>query len=209
MSLVRVFVDATVLMSRTQRDWLFHARVVTEGRMFSLQTSEDVLAETLAKLRDKNPHWDGGQITQVRKSVFEVFDNVLDDFPGGLAFPGADEGDTHVHAAAVHAGATMLLTSDSDFLDLRDSDDPRIAYEPIDPDSFFVLLDDAGQAHVREMTQRQINYYSARSKKPELVDKLRRAGCPGFAERVEERIAQNAGPRAVRLLQAARAANAL
>lgn len=205
MSVARVFVDATVLVSRTQRDWLFHARVVTQGGMFSLQTSDDVLNEALARLRDRNPRWDGGVFTQVRRNVFAVFDEVLTDFPGDVDFPGTDDGDVHVHAAALAAESTMLLTSDKGFLELRDTADLGLPYEPIDPDSFFVLLDDSSQRQTKEMVQSQINFWTARGDKPDLAERLRRADCPAFADRVEERIAQIAGPRALRLHQAAKA----
>lgn len=204
MSTARVFVDATVLLSRTQRDWLFHARVVTKGSMFSLQTSEDVLNETLARLRDRNPRWDGGVFSQIRKNVWDVFDEVLTDFRGDVEFPGEDTGGVHVHAAALSADSTMLLTADAGFLKLRELADHRMPYEPLEPDSFFVLLDDSSPRQTLEMVQRQINFRAARDEKPDLANRLRRAQCPLFAERVEERIAQLAGPRALRVFLASR-----
>ncbi len=207
MSVARVFVDATVLFSRTHRDWLLHARVVTAGDVFSIQTSEDVLVEALARLRDNNPRWDGGALTRVRTAVHEVFDEVLTDFPGDVAWPGTDDGDLHVHAAAVHAGSTMLLTSDSGLLALRGLAD-GVPYEPIHPDEFFCLLDDSNERQVQEMTRRQLAHYAARNQPAELADRLRRAQCPHFADRVEERIAQLAGPRAHRrFLQQKRSAS--
>lgn len=190
MSKPRVFVDATCIFSRTERDWLFALRRVTEGRMFHIVTSEDVLAEALAKLRDRNPLWDGGQISSIRKNVIHMFDEVLDDFPGDIPFPGVDVGDTHVHAAAIHAGATMVVTSDTGFLQLDEAIADELPYEAICADALFLLIDDSSPGAVREAAQLQINHYESKGESAKLVPHLEKAGCPLFAERVHDRIKQ-------------------
>jgi hypothetical protein len=200
-----VFVDATVIFSRTHRDWLLAARTVTAGGMFALQSSEDVLNEALARLRDANPRWDGGVFAKVRRNVYDVFDDVLSEFPGDVDWPGIDDGDIHVHAAALHGGASMLLTSDNGLLSLADL--PDVPYEPVSPDEFFTLVDDSNQRAVREMVQLQLAYYETRGEKAELAERLRRANCPTFAYRIEERISEVAGTRAHRAFLAQRRAS--
>lgn len=200
MTVQRVFVDADVLFSRTLRDWLFHAVDVTHGGVFAAHTSEDVLNEALARLRDQNPTWDGAQIARIRAAVRTQFDEIVEDFDGSVPFPGSDPHDRHVHAAAMATGATMLLTNDGGFFDCAD----QLVYEPIRPDDFFVLLDDSVPHLVAEMTIRQVMYWEKRHGSPKLSERLRAAGCPGFAARVEAKIAGLAGPRAARRYAASR-----
>lgn len=50
-----MLVDANVLFSRTLRDWLFLLRNETEGGMFTVYATEDILAETLYRMRRKYP----------------------------------------------------------------------------------------------------------------------------------------------------------
>lgn len=198
MSTQRVFVDASPLFSRTTRDWLFHARQVTRGQMFTIATSEDIIAETVARLRDEHPEWNGSRTGGLRGVIVDVFDTVVVEFDGSLPFPGKDQGDQHVHAAAVAMNATMLLTDDRGFHDLPEEDADLLPYEPFTPDDFFILLDDSQPKFVREMTQRQINFWVNRGVAPNLEQHLRKAGCPQFAARVASHIADLGGKSARR-----------
>lgn len=63
----RVFVDANILFSKTLMDRTFFLREHT-GDMFQLHSTEDVIAEALARLRDKNPRLSGGLITHAQSS---------------------------------------------------------------------------------------------------------------------------------------------
>lgn len=45
----RVLVDANVLFSRTQRDWLFLLKLKSEGRIFTVSSTVDIIAETVAR----------------------------------------------------------------------------------------------------------------------------------------------------------------
>lgn len=61
-------------------------------------------------------------------------DEVLDTFPHDLTFTGTDEGDYHIHAAATHCQADLLLTDD----DPRDiTTTENVHYDIICPDDFF------------------------------------------------------------------------
>lgn len=100
----RIVVDANVLYSKTQMDWLFLLRIETET-VFQVTCTEDVLAEVLHNLRRNYPRWPGEKIHRRCDLMRNVIDEVLRGFPGDLAFSGRDPDDYHVHAAAVSAGA--------------------------------------------------------------------------------------------------------
>lgn len=74
----RVFVDANVLASRIQRDWLF--LLGGEVRMFDTYITEDVLAETIRVHRRRRPQADGGEITRLRAALVRAADYMVDDF---------------------------------------------------------------------------------------------------------------------------------
>jgi predicted nucleic acid-binding protein len=152
--------------------------------MFLLYTSEDVLAETLSRLRDNNPRWDGGQITRIRSTIVQVFDDLVGDFDGSVEYQGADPHDFHVHAAALAADADILLTGDHTLLNQPNADD--LSYEAFHPDDFFELVNDSAPLNVREATMEQLRYYVDKGgeKNSRLVDSLVGAGCPLFAEAV-------------------------
>ncbi|MCF2570752.1 PIN domain-containing protein [Brevibacterium sp. UCMA 11754] len=109
----RVFVDANVLFSKTQMDWLFLMRMANDG-MFQLHTTEDVFAEVLANMRKGTPRAPG-HITRRRLELMRGnIDEVMDSFPSDSLFSGIDENDYHVHAAALaskadHQKADCLL----------------------------------------------------------------------------------------------------
>jgi predicted nucleic acid-binding protein len=179
----RVFVDANVWVSRTLRDWVCMLRAEIPS-MFQLHTTEDVLAETIARLRELHPQRDGGATTRLRAAIIASIDELVDDFPGGTPWIGADPKDQHVHAAAVAAHADVLLTEDRGFHDLDD-----LPYEVLRCDEFFLLVDDAVSWHVRATVRRMNQYWSARpARYAGLATALERAGCPGFARRVDRHL---------------------
>lgn len=188
----RVFVDADVLVSRTTRDWLFMLRHNT--RMFQLHTTHDVIAETLSSWRNINPTANGKRIPELGEKIKTFVDEVLDDFPGDVAFHGKDKGDLHVKAAADHTRADILLTGNT-----KDFGDPDLlAYDLYTPDEFFCLVDDSSEALVRAVTMEQTLYWQAEKDKGYsvrgLVEMLRAAGCPNFANRVQGHLIFLGGP---------------
>jgi predicted nucleic acid-binding protein len=188
----RVFVDADVLYSACLRNWLFQLRVSTQS-MFLLYTSEDVIAETLSKLRDNNPRWDGGQTTRIRAAIIEVFDEIIEDFDGTVEYQGSDPDDFHVHAATLGANADILLTCDIALLNQPNADELR--YEAFHPDDFFVLVNDSAPLNVREATMEQLRYYVEKQgeRNSRLVDSLVGAQTPRFAEVVRSHLMDLAG----------------
>lgn len=180
----RIFVDANILFSRTLRDWLFLLKLQSENSMFIVMATEDVLAETIYRLRRRYPDWDGGQISRIREALIKNLDELVEEFPIRDDYLGIDPNDVHVHSAAVAASAHILLTSDSGFLDLGDTAD-EFPYEIWSADEFFVLVDDSAPHLVERVTELQVRHWN---KAPEsagrIVEKLVNSGCPEFADRV-------------------------
>lgn len=105
----RIFVDANILFSRTLRDWLFLIKLQSENSMFLAVSTEDVLAETIYRLRRRYPAWDGGQISRIRAALVNNLDELVDYFPIRDDLTGIDPNDIHVHSAAVAGNADMLI----------------------------------------------------------------------------------------------------
>lgn len=184
-----VFVDATALVSRSTRDWLLHIRSVTDRNMFVIACTRDVVIEALNTLRNLHPSWPGRVTTELMNGFLETLD-IIDDFDAEIAYSGPDPDDRHVHAAAIAAKADFLVTDDTGFKRMASDDTP---YEVITADDFFVLVDDGHPHVIAEATRNQISWWTSRKKKPELVDRLRAAGCPAFAERVAAHIKVQSG----------------
>lgn len=202
MTVQRVFVDANVLASRVQRDWLF--LLAGEVRMFDTYITEDVIAETIRAFRKNRPDADGGQVTRLRAALIRAADHMVDDFPGALTFVGADQHDQHVHAAATACGAHKLLTCDTGFLDMDDALKDQLPYEPYHPDDFFLLINDSAPHSVRAVVQDQLRYWQAQGGTPQLADRLDRAQCPQLAEVVRHHLAALSGPAALRAYERGR-----
>jgi len=202
MTVQRVFVDANVLASRVQRDWLF--LLAGEVRMFDTYITEDVLAETIRAFRRRFPDADGGQVARLRAALVRAADHMVDDFPGALTFVGADQHDRHVNAAATACGAHKLLTCDTGFLDMDEALMDQLPYEPYHPDDFFILINDSAPHAVRAVVQDQLRYWRSQGEPPQLAEKLVSAQCPQFAEVVRYHLAALSGPAALRAYERGR-----
>lgn len=188
----RVFVDANILYSKTLMDWTFLFRLHNSG-MFQLHSTEDVLAETLANMRKKNPTAPGALISRRAALIRKNLDEVISDFPGSLPFSGRDPEDYHVHAAAIWARADIVLTCN----DPRDftADEGKENYEILHPDAFFLLVSDSNPLCLAPIIREQISYWSQKPTRLQLDAALRSAGCPAFAERVRAALSEMArGP---------------
>lgn len=172
-----------MLFSKTLRDWLLLLRMRTED-LFQVHTTEDVLAETAYHWRKRSPRMEGGVITKRLAQVRGALDEVVKDFPGDCPFDGTDEGDYHVHAAALASRADVLLTDNKP----RDFGTEPTAYEIITADQFFCDVVRAAPAEVfHSIIREQVKYWS-RTSRPESVqlnDALHAAGCPQFASIVQ------------------------
>lgn len=184
-ALTRVFVDANVLYSRTLRDWLGMLQFSPPlGGIYTVYWTEDVLAETIYRLRRDHPAWSGAQITNIRDRIAGAFEGGrVDDFEIDDSFPGSDTNDRHVHAAAVACRADFILTSDNGF-SVADEAADSMPYEVYKPDEFFVLLDENAPHLVHQVTLDQTLYWARRTGRADLASRLINASCPEFAERV-------------------------
>ena len=171
----RVFVDANVLLSRTLRDWLFLLRVESNGGLFQIHTSWDVISETGARLRDNHPQADGNLLSELIVKIQDCVDEVLGTYPGGPVEGISDEGDWHVHHAAEACRADILLTEDKGFA----SDNTH--YEVSNCDEFFSEIDRSAPDVVKRVAEMQSTYWYKKHGK-QLPDALNDAHCPEFAD---------------------------
>ncbi|MFT4189550.1 MAG: PIN domain-containing protein [Aeromicrobium sp.] len=179
-----VLVDANVLFSRTLRDWLFLLRNQAGGDLFTVYATEDIVAETVYRLRRRHPTAPGRVISHVHDLITEQLDLRVSDFTIDTTHPSPDPDDAHVHAAAVASEASILLTADTGFTRLPHHTLDSLPYEVRTPDAFFVLIDDTDPASVRQVTVQQLDCWFQRDDEADLAGSLRKAGCPLFARRV-------------------------
>ncbi len=182
-----MFVDSNVLYSRTTRDWLFLLRNETRD-MFQVHSTIDVVVEVVRAVRRAKPEVSGAVTHALHQQLVANLDELLTDYDATVEFTGVDPADRHVHAAAIAAGAHVLLTSNG-----RDFGDPgRLRYELFEPDAFFLLLDDGAPAMVRRVVVKQLAYWSSRNDLGRPVkgvaEALDDAGCRGLSERVREHL---------------------
>lgn len=180
--------DANVLWGRTSRDWLCLLRDACND-LFQLYYTEDILAETIARIRDSRSDLTGGQITRIADLLRTAMVR-LDDFASDRAsYPGTDEGDLHVHSAAQSPMIGSLITYDTGFLELTDMQKATLSYEILAPDDFFVLIQESDPRAVRNVTGEQFEYWMRRGhSRPDLPGRLADSGCPRFAVLVQQHL---------------------
>lgn len=188
----RVFVDANIFYRRTLLDWMYHLRQANEG-MFQLHSTEDVFAEVLANMREKNPTAPG-HVTRHRLELMrQCVDEVIRDYPGDTEFTGTDPKDYHVHAAALAARSDLVVTDDKPS-GITTTPDAQL-YELISPDDFFMLVVDSSPTCLLPIVRLQFEYWKTKPGHRQLDDALAKAGCQHFALRVRaalSRLAQTA-----------------
>lgn len=180
----RVFVDADVLFSRTLRDWLFLLKLESTGELFTVATSLDVIVEATARYRDRYPTVNGAVITSMFNRINANVDELVQEYAVDGTFVGVDEGDSHVDAAARACRADVLLTQDTDWHGLAPEQSDQLHYEVQRPDDFFCIIDASAPGVVNAAVVIQTKYWFAKNGEADLPERLRRAGCPNFADRV-------------------------
>lgn len=171
-----VFVDANILASKTLTDWLFFLRLANP-ELFCLRTSEDVLAETVRVMRRVNPRLPGGIVTARLRQIRDfVMDDLVEDFPATTSFTGSDEGDYHVHAAAIETSADVLLTQNRG-TDLTAHPDTEV-YEIVSADPFFLWVINENPECLQPIIASQLDYWNDQTGGALLVQHLESAGCP-------------------------------
>lgn len=154
--------------------------------MFATCWTEDILAETVRALRRQNPALEGGVVTALADKIRDVMSERIDQYPSIPLDGLVDDGDLHLHSAAVAGGVDMLLTNDRGFHGLPPATLEQLPYEILDADSFLVLVDDSGPERVKAVLNQQWEHRRRRDPGIDMPQRLRDAGCPRFAQRVWE-----------------------
>lgn len=181
-----VVVDANVLHSRTLRDWLLMLRNASDGDLFTVYATEDILAETIASFRRRYPEASGRQVARLRRHLVDQLDELIEDFHVDGSYPGPDAKDAHVHAAAIASEARYLVTDDGGWHELDPEVLDALPYEAHTADSFLILIDDHAPYLVRQVLSQQVRYWLGRDGACDMPSRLRGAACPRFAVRVEQ-----------------------
>ncbi len=162
-------------------DWLFLLKRENDS-MFQLHATEDVFAEVASNMRKNHPRLPGHVVRRRVELMQQSVDEVLETFPGDLPFTGTDEDDYHIHVAAIHCQADLILTNNSPS-DITTGVGTH--YEIISPDDFFVLIAKSALPRMLyPIIKDQIAYWSKKSKYQQLDEALRHAKCPEFADMV-------------------------
>lgn len=141
----------------------------------------------MARLRDKKPDLHSGALEVIgdRLRQFWPAGRITGFAPDRSTFVGQDEGDLHVHSAAVAGGVDIVVTDDPFGLlppDGRGVDD--LPYEVMTADEFLCLVVEQGPGAVCAVALKQARHGVRRHGDVNLVAHLKAAGCPRFAEHV-------------------------
>ncbi|WP_169253135.1 PIN domain-containing protein [Brevibacterium sp. 'Marine'] len=153
-------------------------RVFVDANIFSSRT----LLDWMFHLRQANEG-----MFQLH-STEDVFDEVIQDFPGSGEFSGQDPKDYHVHAAALAAGSDFIVSAD-DPSDITTTPDAQ-PYDVVSPDDFFLLVVDSSPDRILPITRSQYEYWKSRPRYRQLDEALLRAGCQQFATRVRSALSE-------------------
>lgn len=180
MVLQRIFVDAGVLASRTQHDWLTLLRDET-GDWFQLHSSSDLVEAAVRAWVERDPAARAAAAGRRLEALVASLDEVVET-PDEAEAGGSPSTRTLVQRATA-GRAHVLLTSPA--LEVTGDDD--LPFEIHTTDEFLCLLDDSAARHVRSaailQAERARRAAGARTDDA-LRDALIAAGCPAFAERV-------------------------
>ena len=188
--LQRVLVDADVLFSRTLRDWILKSsHPIQLASPFEVFWTEDILAETIARIRDKRPDLPSGALETFTDRFREVWpNNRIQNFEAARSsFLGSDEDDLHVHSAAVAGTVDIVVTNDRYGLiapDIDEASTDALPYEVHSADEFLCSLHQQAPQVVAQVAKSETLYWFDRNGEANICFSLKGAGAPDFAERV-------------------------
>ncbi|HLQ53026.1 MAG TPA: PIN domain-containing protein [Streptosporangiaceae bacterium] len=158
-----VVYDANVLVGNTQRDLL--VRLAQTG-LIQAKWTDRILDEALAAVQKSRPDIPADRLGRVRELMIEAVPDCLvrghEPLIEGLHLRDTD--DRHVLAAAIKAGAQVIVTADKDF---TASDLAHWGIEPKHPDDFVLDQIDINDRIVWGCVQ-QISI--SRKRRPETVE---------------------------------------
>jgi hypothetical protein len=171
--------DACVLVPIALADTLLR---IAEKGLYRPLWSERILAEAQEATEEIHPGIDAAKrFASMREAFDEALVTGWEELKPGIHLP--DEDDRHVVAAAVRAGAQVIITANV-------KDFPAPALEPlgleaVHPDDFLLDQLDLSPPTVLQVIREQ----AAHTRRPpltaqDLVTLLGRAGVPGFADQL-------------------------
>lgn len=173
----RVLLDANAIFGALQRSIL--VRVGEQQAAFNLRmlVTEEILAEMVRTVREKYPDLTAEWAESLTDAINDAIpDCIVDGYEHLIESAEiADADDRHVVAAAMHAGAQLIITSDMAFADA--------AIHPIEtqnPDDFLTDLYDLDERTMRQIVAEEA---SQRGITIDLLsDELERRGLIRFAQ---------------------------
>lgn len=185
----RVFLDANVLVPRVLKWWIFHLKTATNGSMFTVVSTEDVITEALRAIRKTRPDLPGKVISDLRSALEVNIEDIVSDFAVEEWMLEGDKHDGHVRAACQQHAVDILVTCDH--LLLADpANHPQLRYDVMTPDDFLVLVDDSTPGSVFDLVSRKVKWARETGNEVDLPGELRRVDCPQFATRVTRHLHQ-------------------
>jgi len=168
--------DACVLHSAALRDFLVR---LAETGLFRANWSEDILDEMVSSVLKHRPHLEPAQLERTRELMCEAVPGCLTTgyraLIEGLELPDPD--DRHVLAAAIRAGAQVIVTENVADFPAQSLDEYDM--EAQTPDVFVLHLIDLSPTAVARVIEEQ----AAALRQPplstsEVLDRLSRSGLP-------------------------------
>lgn len=182
MSTFTVIYDANVLYPNTLRDILIR---IGQTGMFTARWTEKILDEVFTNLSTNRPDLDPRKLTRTRRAMCRAIEDcIVTDYEtliDSIALPDPD--DRHVVAAAVAAGAQVIVTEN-----LRDfpcSELQKYGIEAQTADDFLCDAIDLSPTRVHQA----VTYAAAALKNPprtvdDILDSLSRCGAPTAAAKL-------------------------
>ncbi len=175
--------DACVLYPPSLRDLLM--RLASFGA-YSPRITEDIHAEWIRNVLADNPNVTSGQLDRTRRLMNHVAPDCLvsgyEEYISRLSLP--DAADRHVLAAAIKAGAAIIVTfnlSDFPMTTLLE-----YGIEPLHPDIFLsALFDDEPSLFLQAALSHRASLKKPPKTEMEYVQTLRATGLTELAVRVE------------------------
>lgn len=182
---IRAFLDANVLASKTQRDWLFKISLTSPG-LVSFYSSSRVLKEVAKTFLKRNPSATESAATQLESHLRKLLVDVIASSHISTPVAGIHPADIHVHYAVVASGVATLVTQNTkDFRAIK-----RPPYQVVTADELLCQLYKGEPTTIQQVLESETNYWGTqlsfgRKVKP-LDAALRDANCPVFGEIIRD-----------------------
>lgn len=183
-----VLPDSNIWASSTLHAW-FALIGSSEHGVWTICVTEDIIAEAIRARRKRFPRSSSRQIELLRRRIVQsIGDNFITDFLIDETVIYHDEGDAHVHSAALHGHVDHLVTNNTqDFQGLY-SDPDLYPYEIFTADEWLTMAFQLNPTAVQHALWLQCEYLRSRSSTVSITDRLKNAGCPEFASLIRSEL---------------------